>query len=292
MRVLVTDADTPLAQALLPALCDRPHIDAVAGISLKAPRFAHPSFRALQADYRDAAAYSLLAGYDALVHLGRIRDDAGSEALDAAVRPVHRFFHAAHEAGIERLIHVSTAAVYGAAIHASEQAPLKPLEGFRYAQEQAHLERLLEIDFPGCVRLRPHFVVGPHAHPAVRRFLRQPFYPRSEESQALFQCLHEDDLAAAVVLCLESDARGAYNLAAEDSFSLRDALRARRWFAFGLAPPTARRAIGIANRVVNLGIDPVWLERTSRTLLVNCRRAIIDLGWRRRHTGLAALSAT
>ena len=30
--------------------------------------------------------------------------------------------------------------------------PLKPLTGFRYAQEHAHLEQLLAIDFPACAR--------------------------------------------------------------------------------------------------------------------------------------------
>ena len=293
MRVLVTDADSGFAQALLPALCDRPGIDGVTGVALRPPRFAHTSLRTVQADYRDPAAFSVLAGHDALLHLGPGSSDVpGSDTLDAAVRPVHKFFHAAHDAGVARLIHLSTAAVYGHAIHASEQSPLKPLPGFRYAAEQAHLEQLLAIDFPACVRLRPHLVVGPHAHPTVRTFLRQPFYPRADEPQPLFQCVHEDDLAAAVVLSLGPAARGPYNIATEDSFSLRDAIRARHWVSFGLAPSGARRAIGIANRFLEPDIDPVWLERATHTLLVNCRRAIIELDWRRRYTALEALAAT
>src|SRR5687767_9162700 len=135
MRVLVTDADSGFAQALLVALCGRPGIEAVTGVGLRPPRFEHASFRALRADYRDPEAFSVLSGHDALLHLGRSArgDAAGSDMLDAAVRPVHKFFHAAHDAGIRRFIHLSTAAVYGGAVHASEQAPLKPLSGFRYA---------------------------------------------------------------------------------------------------------------------------------------------------------------
>ena len=40
------------------------------------------------------------------------------------------------------------------------------------------------------------------------------------------------------------------------------------------------------------GIDPAWLDRVSHTLLINCRRAIIELGWRRRYTAREALAAT
>lgn len=293
MRVLVTDADSGFAQALLPALCGRSGIDGVTGFALRPPAFGHASFRALRADYRDPAAASMLPGHDVLLHLaqGGGSIGAGADALDATVRPVHRFFHAAYDAGISRLVHLSTAAVYGAAVHASEQAPLRPLDGFRYAEEQAHLEQLLEIDFPACVRLRPHVIVGPHAHAAVKRFLRQPFYPRVDEPQPLFQCVHEDDLVSAMLLCLESDARGAYNIATEDSMSLRDAIRARHRLAVGLAPPAARRALDIANRFLKADIDRVWLDRAGRTLLVNCRRALIELNWRRRYTAREALAA-
>lgn len=294
MRVLVTDADSGFAQALLPALCARPGIEGVTGVALQAPRFEHPGLRIVQADYRDPGTFSVLSGHDALLHLGRggRNETAGSDTVEAAVRPVHKFFHAAHDAGVRRLIHLSTAAVYGSAIHAPESSPLKPLPGFRYAQEQAHLEQLLAIDFPTGVRLRPHLIVGPHAHPAVRSVLRQPFYPRTDEPRPLFQCVHEDDLVSAVMLCLEGDARGAYNIATEDGFSLRDAIRSRHWLTFGLAPPGVGRAIAIANRFLKADIDPIWLERAKHTLLVNCRRAIIELGWRRRHTALEALAAT
>lgn len=294
MRVLVTHADSLFAQALLPALCAHHAMESVTGIGTLSPRFEHARFRAIQADYRDASAFSLLAGHEALVHLGRIPPDgaASAEALDAAVRPAHRFFHAARDAGVRRFIHISTAAVYGEAVHAGEQTPMKPLPGFRYAEEQAHLEQLLAIDFPECARLRPHLVAGPHAHPTLKRFLHQPFYPRAGEREPRFQCVHEDDLVSAVLLCLETGARGAYNVATEESVSLREAIRARHWVTFGLAPRAAHRAVDIANRWLKADVDPAWLERAQHTLLVNCRRAIIELGWRRRFSALDALAST
>src|SRR5687768_12183109 len=112
MRILVTDADAPLAQALLPVLCTRPGIEGVTGVALRPPRYQHASLTHVQADYRNPAAFSMLSGHDALLHLGQGGggEARSSDTLDAAVRPVHKFFHAAHDAGIERLIHLSTAA--------------------------------------------------------------------------------------------------------------------------------------------------------------------------------------
>ncbi len=294
MRVFVTGAAGSFARALLPVLCEHPSISAVTAIAARPLRFTHARLRAAALDLADPSISAMLAGHDALVYLPECAPDAAkASGPDAAVRPAHRLFNAAHSAGATRLIHVSTAAVYGSAIHASEQTVLRPLPGFAYAERQAHLEQLLAIDFPRCTRLRPHLIVGPHAHPAVKRFLRLPFYERPPEPPPLFQCVHEADLAAAVLLCLENEAPGAYNLATEDSFSLRDALRARRRLNLELKPGTALKAYELASRVFRLDTDPAaWIERASHTLLVNCRRAIVELGWRRGYSAHEALAAT
>jgi nucleoside-diphosphate-sugar epimerase len=295
MRVLVSGASGRFARALLPALCAHPGIESVTGLDTRAPPFEHSKLRAARLDLTDASLPEVVAGHDALIHLPPFASPRRAlpvTTADAAVRPAHKLFHTASAAGVRRLIHMSTAAVYGEAVHAGEQAPAHPLPGFAYAEQQAHLEQLLAIDFPQCVRLRPHLIVGPHAHPAIRRVLGQPFYPRAPGPPALFQCVHEDDLAAAVLLCLSTDARGAYNIATEDSFSLRDALRARHGLSIGLSPSTAEKTFEWGSRLLRLDLERAWVERASHTLLVNCRRALIDLGWRRVYTAVQALAAT
>jgi nucleoside-diphosphate-sugar epimerase len=295
MRVLVTGAGGCFARALLPALCGHPGVESVTALDARAPGFEHSKLRAARLDPTDASLPEVVAGHDALIHLPPFASPRRAPrpmAADAAIRPAHKLFHMAHAAGVRRLIHMSTAAVYGEAVHAGEQTPAHPLPGFAYAEQQAHLEQLLAIDFPQCVRLRPHLIVGAHAAPAIRRILGQPFYPRAPGPPALFQCVHEDDLAAAVLLCLDSDARGAYNIATEDSFSLRDALRVRHGLSIGLAPSLAEKTFDWGSRLLRLDLERAWVERASHTLLVNCRRALIDLGWRRRYTALDALAAT
>jgi UDP-glucose 4-epimerase len=295
MKVLVTGAGETFGRALVSILCGNAAVDAVTGIDARPQRFEHPKFRAIELDVRDAAAAAALSGQDALVNVmsdTQTVQASAADALDERVRPLHKLFQEAHAAGVKRLLHISTAAVYGSAVHANEQSPMRPMPGFSYAQQQAHLERLLEIDLPQCVRLRPHVIVGPHAHATVRRVLRQPFYPRLPRPHALFQCVHEDDLAQAVLLCLQSTARGAYNIATEDSFTLREAIRARRGFNLGVPRATASSLARFASRYLHYELDPVWIERASHTLLINCRRAIAELGWRTRYTARQALAAT
>jgi nucleoside-diphosphate-sugar epimerase len=191
---------------------------------------------------------------------------------------------------MERLVHLSSAAVYGQGVHVNENAPLAPLPGFLYGRHKAHLEQLLAIEFPECARLRPHVILGPHAQPLLRRLLRQPCYVRLPEPQPLLQCVHEDDVAQAVLLALERHACGAFNLATDDNFSFRDAIRQRHRIALPLPLSLVRQVVHLAWRGLGWAGEPAWVEGLTHTLLLNCRRAIVELGWRSRYTAAEVLA--
>lgn len=295
MKVLVTGAASSFAQALLPALCASPAVESVTGIDSLAPRYAHAKLRVCTLDIRDPALPPMLAGHDALIHLACVAASANLSTnvmFDLNVRAAHKLFHAARDSGVTRFIHLSSALVYGPAIHASENAPLRPPPRLRYAEHQAQLEQMLAIEFPECVRLRPHVIVGPHAHAIVKKVLRQPFYLKLPEPQPLMQCVHEDDVARAVLSCLENDARGAFNLAIEESVTLREAIRACHFVSAGLPVGTARAGLAWAARALRWDYDEAWLDCLSHTLLVNSRRAIVELGWRSRYSAREALRST
>jgi nucleoside-diphosphate-sugar epimerase len=295
MKVFVTGANSHLARALLPRLCAEPDVERVTGLDLAPPLFAHPRFEAVRADIRSPALERLLEGHDALVHLAFVvlrGHMPEREMFDVNVAGSHKVFHAARRAGLRRLVHLSSAAVYGGGVHLDERAPLQPLPGFLYAQHKAHLERLLEIEFPECVRLRPHVILGPHAQPLLKRLLRMPCYLRLPEPYPLLQCVHEDDVAAAVIAALKSEARGPFNLAAEDAFSLREVVRSRHRLALPLPLALARAGLRLAWRLNGWGGEPGWVEGLARTLLLNCRRAATELRWRSTRTAAAVLAET
>ncbi len=295
MNVFVTGSSSHLAAALLPRLCAWPEVGRVTGVDLAPPRFEHPKFSATQIDIRSPRLERLLEGHDALVHLafvvlrGRMSEE---EMFDVNVNGSHKAFHAARRAGVRRFIHMSSAAVYGSGVHLGEDAPLDPLPQFLYARHKAHLERLLEIEFPECVRFRPHVILGPNAHPLLKQLLNQPCYVRMPEPYPLLQCVHEDDVAQAVLLALERGVSGPFNLAVDDNFTFRDAVRARHRFAVPLPLFAARAALAAAWRFFGWGGEPAWIEGLARTLLLNCRRAAVELGWRSVHNAATALAAT
>src|SRR5581483_126840 len=129
LKIVVTAAASRLARVVLPLVCGTAAIAEVVAIDSTPVPFADAKLAPVQGDIRDERTHAALEGAHALVHLGPsgAATDAGEDALfEANVRAPHKLFHAARARGVKRLVHVSTAAVYGTAIHAGEDAPLKP----------------------------------------------------------------------------------------------------------------------------------------------------------------------
>jgi len=286
MNVFVTGSSSRLARALLPRLCAARDIERVTGIDLEAPHFQHPKFTPRRADIRDAQLEQLLRGHDALVHLAFVvlRGRMSREQMfEINVTGTMRAFHAARAAGVTRLIHLSSASVYGSGIHLDEGAALRPLPGFLYAEHKALLENMLAIEFPDCVRLRPHVILGPHAQPLLKTMLRRPFYLRLPRPHPLLQCVHEDDVAAAVLLSLGRGISGPFNLAVEENFTYRELIKGRHRLSLPLPLAAARAGIKLAWMFYGWGGEPAWVSGLAHSLTLNCRRALVELGWRREH---------
>lgn len=295
MKVFVTGSSSRLATAMLPRLCEEKEIERVTGIDLAPPVYEHPKFLASMMDFREPGLETIVQGHEAFVHLGFVvlrgrRPE--QEMFDMNVTGSLKAFHAARRAGARRLIHLSSAAVYGQGVHLPEDAPFSPLPGFLYAEHKARLEQLLALEFPECVRMRPHVILGPGAQPLLKWFLNQPFYLSVPEPHPLFQCVHANDVARAVCMAIFRDVRGAFNLATEDGFTVRDALRRRHWMALPLKPYAARAGARLAWRLFGWGGEPSWVDGLTRTLLLNCRRAALELGWRSNFSALDVVDQT
>ncbi|MBI4204604.1 MAG: NAD-dependent epimerase/dehydratase family protein [Betaproteobacteria bacterium] len=294
MRVLVTGSSSHLAAALLPCLCAHADVEQVTGIDLKPPHFQHAKFHPRQLDVRHPALEHLLHSHDALVHLAfvvlRGRMDE-REMYDINVAGSRKVFHAARRAGVRRLVHMSSAAVYGGGVDLREEAAFDPIPGFLYATHKARVEEMLAAEFPECVRLRPHAILGRHAQPLLKQLLDQPCYLRMPEPYPRLQCVHEDDVAQAVVLALMSDVIGPFNLAVPDNVSFRDVIRRRHPISVALPRIAAQAGLNLAWRLFGWGGEPAWIEGLARTLLIDCSRAAGELGWRSTHDAASALAS-
>ncbi|MEW6613227.1 MAG: NAD-dependent epimerase/dehydratase family protein [Pseudomonadota bacterium] len=301
MRVLLTGAASHLAQALLPALLAHPDVESVLGLDLAPVSFAHPRFRALQANLLDADLAQHLAGMDAVVHLAFVvlGRTLGRERKNRALMREHnlrgtqRLCQAAAAAGVRRLVYSSSVAVYGAWPDnpplIGEDWPRRPMPGFAYSEDKAAVEDWLdafEAAAPelGIARLRIHAVVGPRAQALLNRIARTRFYVRVPGPQPLTQCIWEDDVVQAILLSLFSDARGPFNLAAPEPLSFRDIVRRHKRLCLPVPYALAEGGHRLFWQVSGAAGDPGWLAGLRHSLAVDTGRAERLLHWRPRYS--------
>lgn len=294
MRIFLSGSASHLAQALLPKLCAQTDISAVTGIDLQAAAFAHPKFTQHIADIRSPETVRLMQGCDALVHHAFVvlRGKMAADTMqDINVQGTRALFSAARQAGIARLVHLSSAAVYGAGENLNESAALNPLPGFLYGQHKAQLEAWLAEAFPAAVRLRPHIILGPHCLPLLQKLLSQPCYVTLAEPQPQLQCVHEDDVADAIIASLLLPASGAINLAAPGSYSIKQAITQGHARALPVPFYAAKFALNLAWRRTGFGGEPAWLDGIRQSLTLDCSRAAQDLGWQPQYDTEATLAS-
>ena len=186
-------------------------------------------------------------------------------------------------AGLSRIIHVSSASVYGQGSLLTENARLEPIAGFHYAEHKRDIENWLTEHVPQAVSLRPHIILGPHAQPLLRQLLRMPVYIRLPDPQPELQCIHENDVANAILLALDTPVCGPFNLAASDTFNLRDAILANQPYALAVSPALASLSLKVMWRLFGIGGEPGWIKGSGHTLTLDCTRAEHELGWRPMH---------
>lgn len=289
MRVCVTGAAGHLAHALLPALCAASWVERVIGVDRVQTGFRHPKFAEVVSDVGATRAVSEAQHADALVHLAAVVTRGRVSAremrrvnVDAATAIV-----GAADAAGARVVVLSSAAVYGRGEAVSEAAPLAPLPGFLYAETKTALERWIATHAPRTAVLRPHVILGPHALPLLRQLAAMPVYPRVPDPQPRLQCIHEEDVAQAILLALGSDAAGAFNLAWPEAFAWKALARARHRRAIGVPLSWLRASLWVAWRLGGWGGEPGWLAGAADSLTLDCARARDALGWTPAHDPFA-----
>ena len=282
MKVLVTGAAGCLGQVLLPLLCAQPDINAVTGLDLREVVWRHEKYHHRRADLLHPDATGKLTAYDAVIHLAYVvlKGRQPASAMRAInVEASAALLQAAIHAGVPRIIHLSSAAVYGSAVQAEESRPFDPLPEFLYGQHKAALEISIAALVDRMVVLRPHVILGPCAQPTLRQLLRLPVCLRLPDPQPQLQCVHEQDVAAAVLAALRSTAYGPYNLAHPETYSMRALSRTLHRHVLSLPPAVAATALHVANRLTGWGGEPGWLAGLQKSLTLDCRRAQALLGW-------------
>lgn len=301
--VAVTGAAGNLGRLVVERLLASDSVARVIALDRKPPPRVDARVTFVRADVRDPELARHLAGVDAVLHLAFIVERGSRDAVLAEsvnVGGTRNVAAAVVAAGVRHLVFASSVASYGfrpenTGIALTEEAPLHGDEGFYYPRHKAITDRMLgaladahpEI---AVARLRPSLFLGPRTDPARTAGLRAPVIAIPPGPPVPLQVTHEDDVADAFVLALEHEARGAFNVAANEPLTLAEIGRA-------VGKPTVRipraaiRAYELAYQRGIGEIDPAWLTAPSADhLIASSDKIRRELGWAPRFDSAGAVA--
>ncbi|MDA1188424.1 MAG: NAD-dependent epimerase/dehydratase family protein [Chloroflexi bacterium] len=163
---------------------------------------------------------------DVVVHLAFVLEPGHNEE---AIRKVNvegtrQVLKSAATANIRQLIYFGSTTVYGAhpdnPPNLTEEAPVRPVEGFQYGRDKALTEKVFREFAEGhpeikAVILRGCPVLGPSADNFISRAFSKPILVALKGFDPPMQLLHEEDLDEVMVHCIRHNVAGLYNVAGD-----------------------------------------------------------------------------
>ncbi|MBD0292898.1 MAG: NAD-dependent epimerase/dehydratase family protein [Jiangellaceae bacterium] len=310
MKVVVFGATGNVGTSVVEALAHEPEVTEIVGVARRTPSsWQPPKTRFEAADVRSPQVADHLRGTDVVV------------LLTWAFQPTHRplttwdvnvlgsmdVLQAAADAGVGAVVYASSLAAYspGPGRHVDESWPTHSMPTAAYGREKAYLERYLdayELRHPGIrvVRMRTCFVFKRSSASEQRRIFAGPLLPRAMfrpgrlpvvplPAGLRFQAMHGDDAGEAYRLAVLSDARGAYNVAADpiiDGPALGALLESR---AVQVPKPAVAAAMAAAWRLRLIPADESLVKLFLSLPTLDASRIRAELGWQPRRSGLDAL---
>jgi nucleoside-diphosphate-sugar epimerase len=310
VRVAVIGATGNVGSSVVEALGDDPAIESIVGIARRRPAWRPAKTEWVEADIIADDLRPHLAGADAAIHLAWAiqpsRDEATLRAIN--VQGSGRVLRAVADAGVPALVYASSVGAYSPGPKdraVDERWPTRGVHSSFYSRHKAEVELLLdrfEAENPDTrlVRMRPALIFKSEAASEIRRLFAGPFLPGFLIRRGLvpvvprirglrFQAVHSRDVGDAYRLAVVSDARGAYNIAADPVLGpeeLAALLDAR------LVPVPAAVARALADATWRLRLQPTppgWLDMALGVPMMDTSRARDELGWAPRHSAVEAL---
>ena len=257
----------------------------------------------VRGDMRDGApARELCEGSDVLIHAAAALPIRGSrrEIMSVNVDGTATLLAAARDAGVRRVVYISSTAVYGVPkVHPlREDAPLVGVGP--YGESKIACERLVEESPLESVVIRPKTFLGPERLGVFEILFDwihdgRRIYVLGDGSNR-YQLLAVEDLADAVARACEADVAGeVFNVGATEFGTVRsdlEALIAHAGTSSRLRPIPARPAeIGLkALELARLSPLGEWHYKTaSRDSFVDVRKAETLLAWRASKSNVGTL---
>ena len=311
MRVVVIGATGNVGTSVLESLEGEPRVDEIVAVARRSPAraFARTTFEA--ADIATSDLVPLLRGADAVVHLAWLIQPGRSESITHRVNVAgsERLFRATVEAKVPSLVYASSVGAYSPGPKdkpVDESWPTGGISSSFYSRHKVAVERQLdrleqEHHELRVVRMRPGLIFKAQAATEIRRLFAGPFLPRAvlrpglipfvpDTPRLRFQAVHSLDVGDAYRRAVLSDARGAFNLAADPPIGpgeLAQILRARR---VKLPGQLLRGAAAVTFALRLQPSEPGWVDMAFGVPLLDSSRARDELGWQPQRTATDAIA--
>jgi nucleoside-diphosphate-sugar epimerase len=262
---------------------------------------------AIRGDVRDAASVrSAMAGADIVVHAAAALPlYAPQEIYSTEVEGTRTVLEVAHQTGIERVIHISSSAVYGIPDHHPLLESDKMQGVGPYGQAKVQAEAVcLEFRARGmCIPiLRPKSYVGPERLGVFAMLYEWAHegknFPVLGRGDNPFQYLDVEDLCDAIWLCATlpcAQANDTFNIGAKEFGTSRSDFQAVLDYAGHgkrIVPIPEAPAILALRVLEKLGLSPLYMwiyETIGKESFVSIEKAERVLGFRPRFSNKAAL---
>lgn len=276
MRVLITGIAGKIGRLVAVGLVQGGH--EVSGIDRRPWPDAPPGVVVHEADIRKRAAEDVFRHTqpEAVIHMATVTHVTTRSSEDRYRINLHgtrAVFEYCHTYGARRAIFVGRHTYYGAApdapLYHREDAPPMAVTTF------PELADLVAADLYACtalwrfpaleaVVLRISYTLGPTRQGTLASFLRGPRVPILLGFDPLFQFMHEDDAAKAIVTALERGIRGVYNVAGPDPVPLSLLVRA-----------TGRQLVPVPEPLFRLALGRFGLPRLPRGAIEHIKYPVV-----------------
>jgi UDP-glucose 4-epimerase len=236
----------------------------ISGVDRAAWEGAPPSIRVHEVDLRKRKFEDVFRTErpDAVVHLAFVRHFRAEPRVrhEVNVLGTRRVLEYAIAYGVRRVVVLSSAYVYGALpdnpYYLTEDYPLNVSRTYPEVRDLTEVDTLTTAFLwrhpeVATTILRPVNTLGYYVHSAIGRYLRQRVVPTILGFDPMMQFIHEEDVAEAVALALQTGAHGVFNVAGPGAVPLSVAIRATGGIPLPIPEPLARAIFG---RLFRLGL--------------------------------------
>jgi len=275
MKILITGISGQLARFVAIQLLERGHV--VEGVDRRPWPGAPAGVRVHEADVRKRAAEDAFRTFrpEAVIHMATVTHlgQTSEDRYRINLQGTRAVFDAAHRHGVRRAIFVGRHTYYGAApdspLYHKEDEPPVGLSAFPELADLVAADlyagtalwRYPEVD---TAVLRLCYTLGPGGGGTLASFLRGGRVPVILGFDPLFQYLHEEDAARALVLATEAGLRGVFNVAGPPPLPLSVVIRL-----------TGRRAMPIPELLFRMALGRFGFPRLPRGALEHIKYPVV-----------------